>query len=114
MPDLSFAVSEASPLPYAVTPTLALRLRVMNDDPDQVIHTVALRCQVQIEATRRRYTASDQARLRDLFGEPERGAKLCAACSGHIPAPSCRNSPEPARSMSTSPALSTSISPRTK
>jgi hypothetical protein len=72
MPDLSFEVAQASPLPYAVTPTLALRLRVMNDDPEQVIHTVALRCQVQIEATRRRYTAADQARLRDLFGEPER------------------------------------------
>jgi hypothetical protein len=31
-----------------------------------------LRCQIQIEVTRRRYTPSDQEQLRDLFGEPER------------------------------------------
>ena len=38
----------------------------------ETIHTVALRCQIQIEVTRRRYTPEEQARMRDLFGEPER------------------------------------------
>jgi hypothetical protein len=38
----------------------------------QMIHTVALRCQIQIEVTRRRYTPEEQASMRDLFGEPER------------------------------------------
>jgi len=33
---------------------------------------VALRCQIQIEATRRRYSAKDQESLLDLFGEPDR------------------------------------------
>jgi hypothetical protein len=44
---------------------------VTNAGPERV-HTVALRCQIQIEATRRRYDAADQEGLRDLFGEPHR------------------------------------------
>ena len=31
-----------------------------------------MRCQIQLEVTRRRYTAEDQEKLRDLFGEPDR------------------------------------------
>ena len=41
-------------------------------NPEQTIHTVALRCQIQLEVTRRKYTAEDQERLLDLFGEPSR------------------------------------------
>jgi hypothetical protein len=72
MPDLSFKVEEAAVVPFAIAPTLALKLRIANADPVETIHTVALRCQIQIEVTRRRYTADEQARMRDLFGEPER------------------------------------------
>jgi hypothetical protein len=72
MPDLAIAVEEASAVPFAVAPTIAFGLRVVNADPQEAIHTVVLRCQIQIEVTRRRYSAPDQERLRDLFGEPER------------------------------------------
>jgi hypothetical protein len=72
MPDLKITVEKADVVPFAMTPTLAFRLRVANADPAETIHTVVLRCQIQIEVTRRRYTALDQERLRDLFGEPER------------------------------------------
>jgi Family of unknown function (DUF6084) len=72
MPDLSFHVERAEVVPFALTPQMAFKLRVNNADPAEAIHTVALRCQIQIEATRRRYTAEEQERLRDLFGEPER------------------------------------------
>lgn len=72
MPDLSFEVEGAEALPYAASPTLAFKLRVSNRDADEPVHSVALRCQIQIEVTRRRYSAEDQERLRDLFGEPER------------------------------------------
>src|SRR5271154_329481 len=72
MPDLSFKVEDATVVPYAVAPTLALRLRITNADSAQPIHTVALRCQIQLEVSRRRYTAEEQAKMRDLFGEPER------------------------------------------
>jgi|SRR5579862_3393397 len=72
MPDLSFKIEEASVVPFAIAPTLALRLRITNEDPAEPIHTVALRAQIQIDVTRRRYTAEEQSSMRDLFGEPER------------------------------------------
>ena len=75
MPDLDFQICEAEPLPFAAAPMLSLRMRITNAVADEPIHTMALRCQIQIEATRRRYSAEDQQRLRDLFGEPERWAK---------------------------------------
>ncbi len=72
MPDLGITVEKVEVVPFAASPTLAFKLRVANGDQAETIHTVVLRCQVQIEVTRRRYTALDQERLRDLFGEPER------------------------------------------
>jgi len=54
-----------------VGPLLGFDLRVSNTGAERV-HTVALRCQIQIEVTRRRYGPADQERLADLFGEPQR------------------------------------------
>ena len=70
--ELDFTVTGAEAVPFAASPTLALKLRVTSRDPDAQIHSVILRCQVQIEANRRRYEASEQERLIDLFGTPER------------------------------------------
>ena len=72
MPDLHFEVVGARPVPYAAAPLLEFSLRLCNKVPDEVVHSGLLRCQVQIEATRRRYARSEQERLGDLFGEPER------------------------------------------
>ena len=72
MPDLNITVEGARAIPFAVAPTLEFGLRVVNADPSEGIHTIVLRCQIQIEVTRRRYSGPDQERLRDLFGEPER------------------------------------------
>src|SRR5947209_4280163 len=72
MPDLTFEVEGAGAVPYAASPTLALKLRVTNGEAGEPIQTIVLRCQIQIEATRRRYDAAEQERLRDLFGEPHR------------------------------------------
>jgi len=72
MPDLSFAVETAESVRFAAVPTLAFRLRVENAPPDEEIHTVVLRGQIQIEVTRRRYTAQEQQRLHDLFDGVER------------------------------------------
>ena len=72
MPELSFQVECAEVVPHAASPLLAFRLRLSNSNPDETIHTVALRCQIQIEVTRRKYTQKDQVRLRDLFDEPSR------------------------------------------
>jgi hypothetical protein len=72
MPDLTFGVEGAQAVRSAASPLLALKLRITNADEQEAIHTVVLRCQVQIEATRRRYNAEEQERLLDLFGAPDR------------------------------------------
>jgi hypothetical protein len=79
MPDLSFSIEGVEPAPYGATPTLAFKLRVANANPGEPIHTVALRCQIQIDVARRRYTADEQVRMRDLFGEPERWSQTLRA-----------------------------------
>jgi hypothetical protein len=72
MPDLGITVEKAEVVPFAAAPALAFSLRVANASQAETIHTVVLRCQIQIEVTRRKYSTQDQERLRDLFGEPER------------------------------------------
>jgi hypothetical protein len=72
MPDLSFRIEEVAVVPFAAAPTLGFKLRIENAVASETIHTVALRCQIQIEVTRRRYSAEEQSRMRDLFGEPDR------------------------------------------
>ncbi len=72
MPDLTITVAKAEAVRFAAEPSIAFELNVKNADPDETIHTVVLRCQIQIEVARRKYSAEDQEQLRDLFGEPER------------------------------------------
>jgi hypothetical protein len=72
MPDLSFQIEGASVVPFAAVPTLAFQLKASNAAVDEAIHTIALRCQIQIEVTRRRYTPEEQERMLDLFGTPDR------------------------------------------
>jgi hypothetical protein len=72
MPDLSFEVVSASPAQDMITPALVFELRVANRFPEQAIHAVLLRCQIQIEVARRRYSAAEQNQLRELFDDPSR------------------------------------------
>jgi Family of unknown function (DUF6084) len=75
MPDLGFVVESAESVPFAAAPTISLKLRVTNTQPEESIHTIALRAQIQIEATRRRYSDAEKAKLLDLFGEPDRWSR---------------------------------------
>jgi Family of unknown function (DUF6084) len=75
MPDLSFRIRELAPLAYAAVPTIAARLEIANATPKQPVRSLSLNCQVQIEPLRRPYTAQEEARLLDLFGERERWAR---------------------------------------
>jgi len=75
MPDLNLSVESAESVPFAAAPTISLKLQVTNSRPDEIIHTIALRAQIQIEATRRRYTEVEKAKLLDLFGEPDRWSR---------------------------------------
>jgi hypothetical protein len=72
MPDLSFRVENAEAVPFAAAPVIDFHLRLENSPATEQIHTVALRCQIQMEVTRRRYTPEEQEHLLDLFGEPNR------------------------------------------
>jgi hypothetical protein len=72
MPDLSFEVVSAEAPAFAAVPTLIFKLRVDNASEEAQIHGVFLRCQIQINVTRRRYSAEAQARLLEVFGEPKR------------------------------------------
>src|SRR5438045_7886285 len=72
MPDLNFNVEKAEAQRFAAAPTLLFRLLITNLSANETIHSVALRCQIQLEVTRRKYSSEDREKLRDLFGETER------------------------------------------
>jgi hypothetical protein len=72
VPDLGFQVDGSEAVMHAAAPLLALKLKITNVPSEQIIHSLNLRCQVQIEPARRRYDSREQKELRDLFGEPER------------------------------------------
>lgn len=72
MPDLQLMIESVEVVQYASTPLMAFKVRIANNPSEEIIHTVALRAQIQIEVTRRKYDANEQTRLLDLFGEPER------------------------------------------
>ena len=71
MTEVTFAVLDVAPEPYAVTPVLTARVGIaaVGDDP---VHAIALRCQVRIEPLRRGYSDDEAAGLLDLFGPRER------------------------------------------
>jgi hypothetical protein len=75
MPELNFEVLGATAVPFSVSPLLAFKLRLTNSDPNEVVQSVALRCQIQIEVTHRKYDVAEQEGLVDLFGEPERWSR---------------------------------------
>ncbi len=79
MPDLSFQVEGAEAVAFSAAPLLAFKLRITNANADEAVQSVALRCQLQIEATHRKYSETEQERLLDLFGEPERWSRTLRA-----------------------------------
>src|SRR5262245_9386918 len=70
-PDLHFTIETAETLRFAASPHIVFKLRITNSVP-RPIDAVILRCRLQLDASRRRYTAQEQKRLIDLFGEPSR------------------------------------------
>ena len=72
MPDLTFRIESAEAAQLSAAPQIIFKLRITNRDPAEMIHSVVLRCQIQLEVTRRRYSTEEQEHLHDLFGEPER------------------------------------------
>jgi len=75
MPELHFQIEGAEAVAHAAAPLIALKLRITNLPATEAIHTLTLRCQVQIEPAKRRYVPEEQEKLLDLFGEPERWSR---------------------------------------
>jgi hypothetical protein len=71
MPDLRFEVVGARAVRSPLAPAVALELRVENAG-EETIQAALLRCQVSIDAARRRYSPAEAARLDDLFGDRSR------------------------------------------
>ena len=71
MTNLALEVIDARPEPHAAVPTIMLRMRIA-ETTGATVHAIALRCQIRIEPQRRRYTADEEARLYELFGETPR------------------------------------------
>ena len=80
MPELNFEIVGVEAPMFVATPTLVFKMRITNASPTTTmpapspctIQSVALRCQLQIAATQRRYSPSAQAKLLEVFGEPQR------------------------------------------
>jgi hypothetical protein len=72
MPELSFLIGEVSAMPYAAVPTVSARLHITNRTQDEPIQSISLNCQLQLRPLARTYSALEEARLLDLFGERER------------------------------------------
>jgi len=73
MTQLAFEVLVVQPQEYAAAPHLLFRVRVA-EGSGQVVHAIALRCQLRIEPQRRPYQPDEQEGLADLFGTPDRYA----------------------------------------
>ena len=73
MADLVFDCVGARADRYAVTPQMSLVLRIA-ETSGQKVEAIALRCQIRIEPTKRRYTDAEAERLNDLFGDTQRWA----------------------------------------
>jgi hypothetical protein len=72
VPELDFSIDGAEAVTFAASPLLSFKLNIRNADSEQKIQSIGLRCQVQMETTKRKYSATEQAQLFELFGEPER------------------------------------------
>lgn len=71
MPDLSFRIGEVSAMKYAAVPTIAARLHIVNALKEEPVLSISLNCQVQLQPLGRTYSATEEAKLLDLFGERE-------------------------------------------
>lgn len=71
--EVTFAVLDIAPEPYAVTPILNARVGIAADGDDPV-HAIALRAQVRIDPLRRGYSDAEAEGLTDLFGPRQRWA----------------------------------------
>jgi len=71
MSALQFEIVGARAEAYTAAPMLSFRLRI-RDNTNTTVEAMALRIQLQIEPRRRHYDGTEEQRLEELFGTPER------------------------------------------
>jgi hypothetical protein len=72
--ELTIAVTDAAVEPHAAVPTISFSASATAAAP---VHSIALRTQIMIEPQRRRYDATEEERLLELFGDlPQWGDSL--------------------------------------
>jgi hypothetical protein len=69
MPDLRFRIGDVGAMHYTASPTVAARLHITNTPADEPIQSISLNCQLQIQPLGRAYTALEETKLFELFGE---------------------------------------------
>jgi Family of unknown function (DUF6084) len=73
MAELAFDCVGAHSDKYAMAPSMSFVLRIA-ETTGQKVEAIALRCQIRIEPSRRRYSDAEAERLNDLFGDTQRWA----------------------------------------
>jgi hypothetical protein len=69
MPNLTFHIVEIAPLTSAAAPTILARLRLQNEPKDERIQSISLNGQVQLQPLGRPYSAHEEEKLTNLFGD---------------------------------------------
>jgi len=82
--ELSIEVTGAEVEPNAAVPTIMFATH-LRESSGATIHAIALRAQIRIEPQRRRYSAAEEERLLELFGEtPQWGESLRPFLWSHV------------------------------
>jgi hypothetical protein len=72
MPELNFRVTGVEPAARGLSPLLHFRLEITNSPDTELIQSVILQAQIQIQSSHRSYDDEEKEKLVDLFGTPDR------------------------------------------
>ncbi|MGI8889967.1 MAG: DUF6084 family protein [Chthoniobacterales bacterium] len=79
MPDLDFKVTGVEAAVYGIAPLLHFKLEVTNTPAEEIIQSVQLQAQIQIQSTQRAYGPAEKEKLGELFGTPDRWGQTLRA-----------------------------------
>src|SRR5689334_13902345 len=71
MPELDFAITGVDAAVKGLVPLLHFKIRITNQPPAEVIQSILLQAQIQIQAPQRAYSPNEKEKLFELFGPPE-------------------------------------------
>jgi hypothetical protein len=72
MNDLRFGVTGVRPMADGMTPVLSFTVRISQSEVEEVVQSILLNAQIQIQPTHRAYDSQEKEKLVELFGTPER------------------------------------------